>query len=165
MLFCKYKQVTEPIMFSITTLTKEKIEWKYECLPVFSPRKSPWTEELVGYSPWSHRVGHDWGTKHIVCFYERVISHGFEVVPPYSSTYICGFNTGHSRMSEGGMYSDSSAGRLLGAPQSPEGKTECCTLVRAVSTGLTGWSKGGNRGQGKCGSWKISPFSPWALFS
>ena len=47
------------------------------------------------------------------------------------------------------MYSDSSAGRLLGAPQSPEGKTECCTLVRAVSTGLTGWSKGGNRGQGK----------------
>ena len=21
--------------------------------------KIPWTEELVGYSPWGHRVGHD----------------------------------------------------------------------------------------------------------
>ena len=81
-----------------------------------------------------------------------MISHGFEVVPPYSSTYICGFNTGHSQMSEGGMYSDSSVARLNWAPRSLEGKTERCTVVRALSTGLTGWSKGGDGRQGKCGS-------------
>ena len=49
-------------------------------------------------------------------------------------------------MSEGGRYSDSSVGRLHGDPQSLEGRPECCTRVRALSTGFTGWSKGGNRG-------------------
>ena len=24
--------------------------------------KIPWTEEPVGYSPWGHRVRHNWGT-------------------------------------------------------------------------------------------------------
>ncbi|CAM9468118.1 unnamed protein product [Rangifer tarandus platyrhynchus] len=104
------------------------------------------TEELVGYSPWSCKELDMTEGLSTLSLSTKVISHGFEVVPLYSSTYICGFNTGHSRMSEGGRYSDSSVGRLHGAPQSLEGRTECCTRVRALSTGFTGWSKGGNRG-------------------
>ena len=52
--------------------------WWRKCqpTPVFLPGESPWTEEpgLWGlqrentvresYSPWGHRVGHDWATKH-----------------------------------------------------------------------------------------------------
>ena len=32
--------------------------------PVFLPRKFQGQRSLVGYSPWIHRVGHDWATEH-----------------------------------------------------------------------------------------------------
>ena len=38
-----------------------KIPWRKEWLPtpVFLPEKSHGQSSLVGYGPWSHRVGHD----------------------------------------------------------------------------------------------------------
>ena len=41
-----------------------KISWrrKWPLTPVFWPGKSHGWRRLVGYSPWGHRVGHDWAT-------------------------------------------------------------------------------------------------------
>ena len=41
-----------------------KISWrrKWQPTPVFLPGKSHGWRSLVGYSPWSHKVGHDWAT-------------------------------------------------------------------------------------------------------
>ena len=44
-----------------------KIPWKRAWQPtiVFLPGESPWTERsLTGYSPWGHKVGHNWAPKH-----------------------------------------------------------------------------------------------------
>ena len=40
------------------------IPWRREWLPipVFLPGEFHGQRSLVGYSPWGHRVGHDWGT-------------------------------------------------------------------------------------------------------
>ena len=46
-----------------------KIPWRraWQHTPVFLPGESPWTEGPCGlHSMGSHRVGHDWLTKHIV---------------------------------------------------------------------------------------------------
>ena len=32
----------------------------WQPIPVFWPEELPWTEEPAGYSPWGHRVGHNW---------------------------------------------------------------------------------------------------------
>ena len=39
-----------------------KISWrrKWQPTPVFLPGKSHGRRNMVGYSPWGHRVGHDW---------------------------------------------------------------------------------------------------------
>ena len=37
---------------------------KWQPTPVFLPEKSHGQRSLTGYSPNSHRVGHDWATKH-----------------------------------------------------------------------------------------------------
>ena len=41
-----------------------KIPWrrKWLSIPVFLPGKSHGQRNLAGYSPWGHRVGHDWAT-------------------------------------------------------------------------------------------------------
>ena len=41
-----------------------KIPWKMEWLPtsIFRPGKSHGQRSLAGYSPWSHRVWHNWAT-------------------------------------------------------------------------------------------------------
>ena len=41
-----------------------KIPWrgKWQPTPVFLPGESQGQRSLEGYSPWGHRVGHDWGT-------------------------------------------------------------------------------------------------------
>ena len=42
-----------------------EIPWgrKWQPTPVFLPGKSHGERSLTGYSPWGHRVGHDWATK------------------------------------------------------------------------------------------------------
>ena len=40
--------------------------------PVFLPGESQGQRSLVGYSPWDHRVGHDWATTLIWGSYKRV---------------------------------------------------------------------------------------------
>ena len=42
----------------------QKISWKRKCkpTPVFLPGKSHGRWNLVGYSPWGRRVGHNWAT-------------------------------------------------------------------------------------------------------
>ena len=44
----------------------EKISWRRarQCTPVFLPGESHGQRNLVSYSPWGWRVGHDWVTKH-----------------------------------------------------------------------------------------------------
>ena len=39
-----------------------KIPWRraWQPIPVFLPEESHGQRSLVGYSPWGHRVGHDW---------------------------------------------------------------------------------------------------------
>ena len=43
-----------------------KIPWrrKWQPTPVFLPGESHGQRSLVGYSPWGHRVRHDWVTEH-----------------------------------------------------------------------------------------------------
>ena len=43
-----------------------KISWRrdWQPTPVVSPEKSHRQRSLAGYSPWGHRVRHDWVTKH-----------------------------------------------------------------------------------------------------
>ena len=46
--------------------------------------KIPWTEEPRGYSPWGHRVGHDWATEHThtgSCTSTQVVEEGSEISP------------------------------------------------------------------------------------
>ena len=46
-----------------------KIPWrrKWQSTPVFLPRQSHGQRNLVGYSPWGHRVGYKWvSTQHII---------------------------------------------------------------------------------------------------
>ena len=47
-----------------------KIPWRREWqpTPVFLPGKSHGQRSLVGYSPWCHRVRHNWATEHIMRF-------------------------------------------------------------------------------------------------
>ena len=47
-----------------------KIPWrrKWQPTPVSLPGKSRGQRSLVGYSPWDHRVGHDWAHTHINIF-------------------------------------------------------------------------------------------------
>ena len=44
---------------SIPGLGRYPGEGNGNSLPVFLPGESSWTERLVGYSPWSHRVRYD----------------------------------------------------------------------------------------------------------
>ena len=38
---------------------------KWQPTPVFLPEKSHGQRSLEGYSPWGHKVGHDWATTHM----------------------------------------------------------------------------------------------------
>ena len=42
-------------------------DWTTTTTPVFFPGKSHGQRSLVGYSPWSCRVRHDWKSEHIYC--------------------------------------------------------------------------------------------------
>ena len=46
-----------------------KIPWrrKWQSNPVFLPGESHGQRSLMGYSPWGHRVGHDWATEYTHC--------------------------------------------------------------------------------------------------
>ena len=50
----------------VQSLGQEESPWRREWLrtPVFLPREFHGQRSLVGYSLWSHRVRHDWVTKH-----------------------------------------------------------------------------------------------------
>ena len=52
--------------FPMITHAEESQEWrrKWQPTPVLLPRKFHGWRSLVGYSPWSHRVRHDWATFH-----------------------------------------------------------------------------------------------------
>ena len=52
-----------------------KIPWrrKWQPTPVYLPGKFYGQRRLVGYSPWSHRVGHYWATAAAVTFSKRPI--------------------------------------------------------------------------------------------
>ena len=64
--------------------------------PVFLLGESPWTEELVGYSPWgSQRVRHDWGTKHSTEGKAILISQPTGVWGLYCTSLFWGWNFSH----------------------------------------------------------------------
>ena len=51
----------------------DKIPWKrkWQPTPVLLPGKSHGWRSLLGYSPWGHRVGHDWATSLSLSLYDN----------------------------------------------------------------------------------------------
>ena len=54
-----------------------KISWrrKWQPAPVFLPGKSHGWRSLVGYSPWGHKVGHNWATSLTYFYIDSCLLH------------------------------------------------------------------------------------------
>ena len=54
---------------------------KWQPAPVFLPEEFHGQKSLVGYSPWGHRVGHDWATEHTHTIHPTADIHQTNTVP------------------------------------------------------------------------------------
>ena len=66
-----------------------KIPWrKWQLTPVFLPGKCRGQRSLVGYSPWGHRIGHNWATECDTASL-KVLEHGGCSVSDVQDTLAC----------------------------------------------------------------------------
>ena len=67
-----------------------KILWrgKWRPTPVFLPGKSHGQRNLVGYSSWDRRVGHDWATSLIIFFWTSLVAQRVKHLPVMQETWV-----------------------------------------------------------------------------
>ena len=61
---------------------------KWQPTPVFLPGKSHGQRNLVGYSSWDRRVGHDWATSLIIFFWTSLVAQRVKHLPVMQETWV-----------------------------------------------------------------------------